>query len=260
MLNDIVTIISCLCTLSVAMRQPVPQDRFPKYAEIDMSHYELFDNQYVLEKFPKANPLLIKRLGNANTQRRQYFKYRLLHHERIAKGLEGMGSVISVDKSTPPGLDVLDSDPVQGNDMSSRSATNQDTLTGTEGEVITAAKTSTTISNVPKSSVESDGGQTATSFGTIMEEAAGNSKVKLLKVPDPPDADRVFAGNAFQCPYCCTMIIVKNSKAWQYVLKSPYACRNRPELISSHNQTACLQRSATLRLHIRFVYEAKSSV
>ena len=223
------------------MRQPVPQDRLRKYAEIDLSHYEFFDNQHVLEKFPNADPFLIKRLGNANTQRRQYFKYRLLHHERIAKGLEGVGRAVS--SISPP--QILDSvpkpdypvphhtDPVRGNDdMPSRGATNQDTM----------AKTSTTISIVPKSSVarvldtievESDGGQTTTSFGTIMEAATGNSKVKLLKVPDPPDADRVFAGSAFQCPYCYTLIIVKNSKAWEYVSISPYMCCSRPELISS---------------------------
>ena len=223
-LDDIANIISCLYNLSVAMRQPVPQDRLQKYAAIDLSHYEFFDKQHALEKFPNAKPHLIERLGNANTQRRQYFKYRLLHHEKIAKGLEYIGPATSGHKSTLPGLDgaILvpqsththhDADPIQG-----RSVTNEGA-----GTVVTAAKTSTTISIVSKSAVvrsvldtievESEGGKTATSFGTIIE--GGN--VKLLKVPDPPDADRLFAGNAFQCPYCYSLIIVKNSKAWQYV-------------------------------------------
>jgi len=231
MLDDIADIISCLYTLSVAIRQPIPQDRHRKYAEINMSHYEFFDKQHVLEKFPNADPLLIHRLGNANTQRRQYFKYRLLHHEKIAKGLEHVGPATLVDTSTRPGLDDVplaapvpqstpihlldldrDADPVQGNNWSNRSATNEGPKT-----VIT----STTISIVPKDAVvvrthpaieaESDGGQTATTFGTIMD--AG--EVKLLKVPDPPDADCVFAGNPFQCPYCYTLIIVKNPKAWR---------------------------------------------
>ena len=96
-------------------------------------------------------------------------------------------------------------------------------------EQLSAAKTSTTISIVPKSAVlrtqpvldtieaESEGSQTATSFGTIME----TGKVKLLKVPDPPDADVVFAGNAFQCPYCYYLIIVKSPRAWRYASISP---------------------------------------
>ena len=237
-LDDISNIISCLYNLCVAMRQPVPQDRLQKYAAIDLSHYEFYDKQHVLEKFPNGKPRLIERLGNANTQRRQYFKYRLLHHEKIAKGLKHVGPATAGDTSTPLGLDGgattlpqsthadpvhHDADPGQGNYVSSQNVTNEDA-----GTVITAAKTSTTISIIPKSAVvrtqpaldtieaESDGGQTATSFGTIME--AGN--VKLLKVPDPPDADRVFSGNAFQCPYCYFLIIVKNSRAWQYVSMS----------------------------------------
>ncbi|RPB19135.1 hypothetical protein L211DRAFT_899116 [Terfezia boudieri ATCC MYA-4762] len=195
------------------MRQPVPQDRLRKYAEIDLSHYEFFDTQHVLEKFPTADPLLIKRLGYANTQRRQYFKYRLLHHETISSGLQG------IEKSKLAGLD----DEGQRQDAgivitaAKTSATNQNA-----GTIITAAKTSTTISIVPKSAVvpaldtietESDGGQTATSFGTIIETE--NSNVKLLKVPDPPASDRVFSGDAFQCPYCHSLIIVHSSRAWR---------------------------------------------
>jgi len=233
MLDDIAHIISCLYTLSVAMRQPVPQDRHRKYAEIDLSHYEIFDNQHVLEKFPNAKLLLIKRLGSANTQRRQYFKYRRLHHEKIARGLEHSGPIISGDKATFP--EPEDASPIAHVDTVHHEA---DPVHVQEdaGTVITAAKTSTTISIVPKSAVlrtqpvldtieaESDGGQTATSFGTVME----TGKVKLLKVPDPPDADVVFAGNAFQCPYCYCLIIVKNSRAWRYICSSTRAteCMN----------------------------------
>jgi len=217
-LDDIAHIISCLYTLSVAMRQPVPQDRHRKYAEIDLSHYEYFDNQHVLEKFPNATPLLIKRLGSANTQRRQYFKYRQLHHEKIARGLEHSGPAISVDEATLPRPD--DAIPIAHVDTVHHEA-DPVHVQENAGTVITAAKTSTTISIVPKNAVlrtldtieaESDGGQTATSFGTVME----TGKVKLLKVPDPPDADVVFAGNAFQCPYCYCLIIVKNPRAWRY--------------------------------------------
>ena len=94
MLEDVANIISCLYSLSVAMRQPAPEDRLQKYADIDMSHYKFFDNQHALEKFPNARQFLIQRLGNANTQRRQYFKYRLLHHEKLAKGLDDMDTDI----------------------------------------------------------------------------------------------------------------------------------------------------------------------
>ncbi|KAF8418442.1 hypothetical protein EV426DRAFT_707592 [Tirmania nivea] len=231
-LDDIANIISCLYNLSAAMRQPVPQDRLKKYAAIDLSHYESFDNRHVLEKFPNAKPFLIQRLGNANTQRRQYFRYRLLHYEKIAQGVEQVGPATSVPESLYTDLHAVhhDADLAQDNYITSQRATNDDAAT-----VITAAKTSTTISIVPKGTVvrtqptldiietESDGGQTATSYGTIME----TGKVKLLKVPDPPNADHVFDGNAFQCPYCYSLIIVQNSRAWQrHVFRDlrPYVC------------------------------------
>ena len=67
---------------------------------------------------------------------------------------------------------------------------------------------------------ESDGGQTAISFGTAQGTATGKLLGKLLKVPDPPNAEHVFAGNAFHCPYCYSLIIVENSKGWQYVSMS----------------------------------------
>ena len=85
--------------------------------------------------------------------------------------------------------------------------------------------TSTTVSIVLGSAAaldnieaESDGGQIATSFGVSdLRTATG----KPLRVPDPPDADNVFAVNAFQCPYCFTFIIVKSSREWQNVSVPP---------------------------------------
>ena len=104
MLEDVANIISCLYSLSAAMRQPA--HRLQNYAEIDMSHYKFFDNQHVFEQFPNAEQFLIQRLGNANTQRRQYFKYRLLHHEKIAKGLDDAIAMDSVRGHV--------TDPIQG--------------------------------------------------------------------------------------------------------------------------------------------------
>ncbi|KAF8418438.1 hypothetical protein EV426DRAFT_707586 [Tirmania nivea] len=231
-LDDIANIISCLYNLSAAMRQPVPQDRLRKYAAIDLSHYEFFDNLHVLEKFPNAKPFLIQRLGNANTQRRQYFRYRFLHYEKIAKGVEQVRPATSVPETLYTDLHAVhrDADLAQDDYITSRRATNDDAAAA-----ITAAITSTTISIVPKGAVvrtqptldiietESDGGQTAISYGTTME----TGKVNLLKVPDPPNADHVFHGNAFQCPYCYSLIIVRNSRAWQrHVFRDlrPYVC------------------------------------
>lgn len=231
MLADIAHIVSCLYNLrvSIALEQPVRQDRLRKYAEIDVLHYKVFDKQHVLEKFKftDTNHFLISRLGNANTQRRQYFRYRLLHHAKIARGLESTAPYTKIeDEPVASGAELPDANLLLSvTDHSTQDnplLINQSRDTAT---VITGAMTSTTISIVPGSAVvrtqsaiddvvaESDGGQTATSFGTIMD--AGT--VTLLRVPAPPNADYVFAGNPFQCPYCYTLIQVNSSKAWRYV-------------------------------------------
>ena len=195
-LDDIANIISCLYTLSVTIRQPAHQDRLRGYAEIDLSHYESFDNQHVREKFPNAKPFLIKRLVNANTQRRQYFH----RAAEIANRFKHVEPAISVDKPTLPALD----------NMAVSVSVSKSTHTH---PIHRDAQ--------PAIESESDGDETATSFGTMMETGGA----KLLKVPDPPDADRAFAGDAFQCPYCYSLIIVKNSRAWQYVSISLCVCR-----------------------------------
>lgn len=58
-LDDTADIISCLYYLSIAMRQPAPQDRLKKYATIELSHFREFDEKHVREKFPSAEPFLI---------------------------------------------------------------------------------------------------------------------------------------------------------------------------------------------------------
>lgn len=98
-LDDTADIISCLYNLSVAIRQPAPQDRLKKYGTIEMLHFRESDEKHVREKFPSAEPFLIQRLGSANTQRRKYFKYQLIYYEKIARGLDDVGATNSVGKS-----------------------------------------------------------------------------------------------------------------------------------------------------------------
>jgi len=122
--------------------------------------------------------------------------------KKIGRGLEHLVPAISVDKATVP--EPEDAIPIAHVDTV-HYKTEPVHVQEDTGTVITAAKTSTTISIVPKSPVlrtqpvldtieaESDGGQTATSCGTVMETGI----VKLLKVADPPDAEVLR-------PYVCT--------------------------------------------------------
>ncbi|KLO85690.1 Uncharacterized protein LW93_14305 [Fusarium fujikuroi] len=84
----IVEDINCLLRLSVSIHNPSPHDRFKKACLTDTSSYEPFDVQHVCNKLSKAPKPIAERLGKAISRRRQYFKYRELHHEKLASGLE----------------------------------------------------------------------------------------------------------------------------------------------------------------------------
>ncbi|KAI3581972.1 hypothetical protein IWW34DRAFT_354855 [Fusarium oxysporum f. sp. albedinis] len=84
----IVEDINCLFRLSVSIHNPSPHDRFKKACLTDTSGYEPFDVQHVCNKLSKAPKSIAERLGKAISRRRQYFKYRELHHDKLASGLE----------------------------------------------------------------------------------------------------------------------------------------------------------------------------
>lgn len=84
----IVEDINCLSRLSVSIHNPSPHDRFKKACLTDTSGYEPFDVQHVCNKLSKAPKPIAERLGMAISRRRQYFKYRELHHDKLASGLE----------------------------------------------------------------------------------------------------------------------------------------------------------------------------
>ncbi|KAL5595010.1 hypothetical protein FOVSG1_008699 [Fusarium oxysporum f. sp. vasinfectum] len=84
----IVEDINCLLRLSVSIHNPSPHDRFKNACLTDTSGYEPFDVQHVCNKLSKAPKPIAERLGKAISRRRQYFKYRELHHDKLASGLE----------------------------------------------------------------------------------------------------------------------------------------------------------------------------
>ncbi|KAH6959362.1 hypothetical protein DER45DRAFT_259235 [Fusarium avenaceum] len=103
--------INCLFRLSVSIHNPFPHDRLKKSSSTDASHFEPFDIDHVRTKFAMASDTITERLGKANSRRRQYFKYRELHHERLASGLddsEGHIAESTVASSLPPGLSLGD--------------------------------------------------------------------------------------------------------------------------------------------------------
>lgn len=86
---DIKEVVDSLLRLSITIRNPAPHDRFLMSGSTDTSHFEAFDIQHVKVKFEDAGSWLTERLGRAISRRRQYFKYRQQHHDKLAYGMDG---------------------------------------------------------------------------------------------------------------------------------------------------------------------------
>jgi hypothetical protein len=99
-LADIGHILDCLLRLCVTIGNPAPHDQFQSRAgAIVSAYYEPWDVKHVQEKFKDVDPIIAERLGKAITMRRQYFKYRKEHHDKLSDGL-GNENDIGGDRTT----------------------------------------------------------------------------------------------------------------------------------------------------------------
>ncbi|RYP19184.1 hypothetical protein DL765_003499 [Monosporascus sp. GIB2] len=107
---DITDIISSLLRLSMSIRNPAPHDRFMSAEYANAKHFNEFDVRHVEAKYKDANQELVRRLGEAISRRRQYFKYRESHHAKLSRGInfdEGSteaGAKSTVASSVPLGM------------------------------------------------------------------------------------------------------------------------------------------------------------
>ncbi|KAI0877118.1 hypothetical protein GGS24DRAFT_488134 [Hypoxylon argillaceum] len=85
---EIGDIVGCLLRLSVSIRNPAPHDHFMSSKFIDTSYFEEYDVEHVKTKLLNVDPVLAHRLGKAISRRRQYFKYRETHHQKLNAGLD----------------------------------------------------------------------------------------------------------------------------------------------------------------------------
>lgn len=173
--TDLTDVVNCLLRLSVAIRNPAPHDRFIASAPTDTSHYEAFDTQHVQSKFSTINDALAERLGKAISRRRQYFKYRAHHHEKLRHGLE-----LDADLPKDTATTVASSIPNHQKDLGADVLMDEDT--------------------------PSDAGISQTSFASSVAEDD-----RLRVPPLPKEAQK----GPFECPFCFMMIAVTNSISWK---------------------------------------------
>lgn len=178
---EVVDIIDCLLRLSVSVQNPAPHDRFKAATLTDTSFYEVPDIKHVRDKFESAEEWLVERLGKAISHRRQYFKYRETHHQKLASGLEDPEKDLHIGQST-----VASSIP-------------QHLKTGNTS--VGAASF-----GVLDEDQRSDTEYSQTSYATSM---ADSERPRVPKMP------KKLSRVAFECPFCFMMIVVSNRHAWK---------------------------------------------
>lgn len=190
--TDIVDVVNCLLRLSVDIKNPAPHQRFFETKLTDKTYFEPFDIGHVCSKFNTIESWLAERLGKSISRRRQYFKYREIHHEKLSMGLEtevletsasGAGSVIQ------PAL--KDSETV----ASSIPLAMKDSYVQATTAVPAAIKDD-----------QSDAGVSQTSYAT---SAAASG---YLKIPSLPE--EALKG-PFQCRFCYTLTVAQDRNAWK---------------------------------------------
>ncbi|KAL8725718.1 MAG: hypothetical protein Q9181_006306, partial [Wetmoreana brouardii] len=229
--HALTTFISNLYKISVIIRKDqAPSDRMIKAAKIDTSFYEFFDERHVLEKFPTADTSLVKRLGNAISRRRKYFKYREEHRQKLSQQKQSAGIVGHNNKVNHPVFE-------ERRDLPLDNIAQQRTHEGQAPSLVQPSHTkeSTTASTfyardvsalrMEKTDQISEAG-TQTSFGST-----SSMQNDSLAIPPPPDS--ALSGKEFECPYCYTICCLRASDTWQqrrewerHVLRDlqPYIC------------------------------------
>ncbi|OAA67690.1 BAG domain protein [Akanthomyces lecanii RCEF 1005] len=81
-------IVDSLLGLSTTIRNPAPHDRFMAASMTEVSFYEKHDINHVRELYSDLLPWQVERLGATISRRRQYFRYRQTHHEKLAFGID----------------------------------------------------------------------------------------------------------------------------------------------------------------------------
>lgn len=168
-------VVNCLLSLSMALRDPVPHDRYVGAKSTNMSHFEPFDVQHVSSKYKNIEPWLADRLGKAISRRRQYLRYQQTRYEKTSHRLNeielGTGETLVDESIASPIPSYL----------------------GTGGlPIITDDGSITGISQ--------------TSYTTSISNA-GRPAI-------PPVPEEAYKG-PFQCPLCYMIIVVKDKTTWK---------------------------------------------
>ena len=179
----------------------------------DISRFEQSDIQHISNTFPEAEFYLVQRLGRSNTRRRQLLRCRERHHK-------GIRSQCDPEPPIPMPSHHGDSEGGQGGGDKPCAARpenerDDDQEFGKKETKTYAPSGYTVVSCEQRQGVAidelSDTGSQRASYSSPIRGAH-----EMLRVPQPPNQDRAFHEEAFQCPYSFTMITAPNQNIWKY--------------------------------------------
>ena len=181
---------------------PLPD---PRLALINVSHFEDWDIQHIEAMFNLVDPEnnfrveegLCKRLGKANTKRRQLLKYYETYHKKISK---------HIDNDIPSSRRVIKGNKPT-NATKNVAPTVAPTLESDSSKEIPELEEAATVEGA---ATECTWTKSVTSYATTINHKPG------IHVPSPPDKD-AFAGKPFECPYCFKITRIRSRQEWKYV-------------------------------------------
>jgi len=162
------------------------------------------DIMYIQERYPSVDINLAKRLGEANARRRQYFKYRRDHHERLS-------TVNNDEQQLDQELQGTRPSKPETNFTNQRSSVLQTVTQPT----IMAATEATDLMNLSATEtqfnaflqVDRPSAMSVTSFATSVVEMTDDA---LAFPPIPAEANH---NTTILCPYCLTVVSLSGSEA-----------------------------------------------
>ena len=200
--SDIHNIITGLSQLLQSLLDPIPHDSI---LEVSSPRAAINDIQHVRQKFPRADPKIVSRLGNANWKRRQN-----LINLRSQQDEASMRQEIKMQ------VDLIGSDPSLPNSPSDISSQPDRSLGINSITLLNEASTddNSTVFSLEKSRISTD----ITSITDLPDTKVLPPYVPRdlrLRLPRPPQSSELSSDQSFKCPYCFhNMLPIEHSSDW----------------------------------------------
>ena len=189
--NGLVEVIGSLFQMSMLIRRPTRHDRLLGTKKEDSVIFEPYDRQHVLEKYPRANNIVVDRLGSAISRRRADLKYRERHHAKLSQGINRIHAAGTQESHD-------------------RESTILSETVATEYKE----------PNIQFDETGSQSGVSQTSYAPTLLEGG-----HAITVPPPPK--EAANEQPFECPYCFFITTISNKRSWaRHVFRDimPYIC------------------------------------